>query len=122
MGVVPEAKANLQFQRDVFGTEQLPLYAILEPTATGAKVLNFYRRAPGYRTLWQSLGFAEGDIDALSPRFVDALVAWGDEDAIRARVEDHLAAGADHVCLQVLHPEHGQDAVDDHALAALAPA
>jgi len=37
-----EAKANLQFQRDVFGTEQLPLYAILEPTATGAKVLAVY--------------------------------------------------------------------------------
>ncbi len=37
-----EAKANLQFQRDVFGTEQLPLYAILEPTEKGAKVLAVY--------------------------------------------------------------------------------
>ncbi len=37
-----EGKANLEFQRAVFGTEQLPLYAILEPTATGAKVLAVY--------------------------------------------------------------------------------
>ena len=89
--------------------------------ATGAKVLNFYKRVPGYRKMWLSLGFTEDEIDDLSPRFVHALVAWGDEDAIRARIDEHVAAGADHVCLQVLHPEHGQDAFDDDALALLAP-
>lgn len=30
-----EAQQNLQFQRDVFGTEQLPLYAIVEPNENG---------------------------------------------------------------------------------------
>jgi thiol:disulfide interchange protein len=30
-----EAMANLEFQRSVFGTEQLPLYAILEPLISG---------------------------------------------------------------------------------------
>jgi thiol:disulfide interchange protein len=34
--------ANLGFQRAVFGTEQLPLYAIFEPTPTGAKVVAVY--------------------------------------------------------------------------------
>lgn len=37
-----EGEANLKFQRDTFGTEQLPLYAIFEPTPTGAKVLAVY--------------------------------------------------------------------------------
>ena len=87
---------------------------------TGAQVLAFYRKAPGYRSMWRSLGFTDDDMDELSPRFVDALVAWGDEDAIRTRIDEHFAAGADHVCLQVLHPELGQSAIDDHALTLLA--
>jgi thiol:disulfide interchange protein len=38
-----EAKANLNFQRAVFGTEQLPLYAILEPQAGGrVRVVGVY--------------------------------------------------------------------------------
>jgi hypothetical protein len=38
-----EGEANLNFQRKVFGTEQLPLYVILEPTGGGgAKVLGVY--------------------------------------------------------------------------------
>ena len=38
-----EALANLEFQRAVFGTEQLPLYAILEPLISGkVRVLAVY--------------------------------------------------------------------------------
>lgn len=37
-----EGKVNLQFQKDVFKTEQLPLYAVLKPTDTGAKVVAVY--------------------------------------------------------------------------------
>jgi thiol:disulfide interchange protein len=38
-----EGEVNLNFQRKVFGTEQLPLYVILEPQAGGgAKVLGVY--------------------------------------------------------------------------------
>jgi thiol:disulfide interchange protein len=38
-----EAAANLDFQRAVFGTEQLPLYVILEPQAAGpVKVVGVY--------------------------------------------------------------------------------
>ena len=89
--------------------------------ATGAKVLKFYSRAPGYRNAWLRMGFTEEDIDGLSERLVDALVAWGDVDRIEARLAEHAAAGATHVCIQPLHPEHGVGAVDDEVLAALAP-
>ena len=37
-----EAAANFSFQDRAFASSQLPLYAILEPTATGAKVHSFY--------------------------------------------------------------------------------
>lgn len=39
---VDQAQANLRFQQKAFGTEQLPLYVILEPTATGARVVGVY--------------------------------------------------------------------------------
>jgi probable F420-dependent oxidoreductase len=87
--------------------------------ATGARVLKFYQRAPGYRNNWNRLGFTDDDIDQMSDRFVDAIVAWGDEDAIRARLDAHFAAGATHVCIQPLHPEHGITAIDERVLTAL---
>jgi probable F420-dependent oxidoreductase len=89
--------------------------------ATGAGVLRFYQRAPGYRNMWKSYGFTDDDIDGASDRWVDAIVAWGDESAIRARLDEHYAAGADHVCIQVLHPEKGIGAIDDRALRAFGP-
>jgi probable F420-dependent oxidoreductase len=88
---------------------------------TGAKVLKFYSRAPGYRNAWLRMGFTEEDIDGLSEKLVDALVAWGDVDAIEARLTEHAEAGATHICIQPLHPEHGVGAIDDEVLAALAP-
>jgi thiol:disulfide interchange protein len=52
-----DAKANLQFQREQFNTEQLPLYVILEPTKDG------YRKVVLY---------AEGKINSV-PEFIDFL-------------------------------------------------
>ena len=88
--------------------------------ATAAGMLRFYRRAPGYRNAWKSLGFTDEDIDGPSDRWIDAVVAWGDEDAIRSRLDAHFAAGADHICIQPLHPESGIGAVHDDALRVLA--
>ena len=89
--------------------------------ATGAKVMKFYSRAPGYRACWKRLGFGDDDIDGLSDRFVDAMVAWGDVETIERRLAEHADAGATQVCIQVLHPSAGVGAVDYEALAALAP-
>ena len=89
--------------------------------ATGAQVMRFYTRAPGYRDCWKRLGFDDDDIDGLSDRFVDAMVSWGDADAIERRLAEHADAGATQVCVQVLHPSYGVGAVDYEALAALAP-
>lgn len=88
---------------------------------TGAKVLKFYSRAPGYRNAWLNMGFSKEDIDGLSEKLVDGLIAWGDVDRIEARLSEHADAGATHVCIHPLHPEHGQGALDDDVLAALAP-
>ena len=89
--------------------------------ATGAKVMRFYSRAPGYRACWKRLGFDDDDIDGLSDRFVDAMVAWGDVETIERRLAEHADAGATQVCIQVLHPSAGVGAIDYEALAALAP-
>lgn len=89
--------------------------------ATGAAVIKFYTRAPGYRNAWLRLGFTEEDIDTTSNRFVDAMVAWGDANTIQHRIDEHFAAGATHVCVQPLHPEHGVGAYDPAVLEALAP-
>lgn len=89
--------------------------------AVGGKVMKFYIRAPGYRRCWQRLGFSDEEIDGLSSRFVDAMVAWGDADTIEQRLAEHADAGATHVCIQVLHPQSGVAAMDYDALSALAP-
>ena len=89
--------------------------------ATGGKVMKFYARAPGYRDCWKRLGFGDDDIDGLSDRFVDAMVAWGDVDTIERRLAEHADAGATEVCVQVLDPATGTGAIDYDALAALAP-
>ena len=89
--------------------------------ATGGRVMKFYSRAPGYRACWKRLGFGDDDIDGLSDRFVDAMVAWGDVETIERRLAEHADAGATQVCIQVLHPSAGVGAIDYEALAALAP-
>ena len=89
--------------------------------ATGAKVLKFYSRAPGYVNAWKRMGFSDDDISGQSERLVDAIVAWGSADAIEARLQEHADAGATHVCIHPLDPTAGQGRPDDAALAAFAP-
>jgi hypothetical protein len=48
------------------------------------------------------MGFTSDDVDSLSDRLVDAVVAWGSVDDIARRVQQHIDAGADHVALAPL--------------------
>jgi len=89
--------------------------------ATGASVLKFYSRAPGYVSAWKRMGFTDDDISTQSERLVDALVAWGTVDQIEARLQEHADAGATHICIHPLDPALGQGKPDDAALEAFAP-
>ncbi|MEO0494311.1 MAG: TIGR03620 family F420-dependent LLM class oxidoreductase, partial [Actinomycetota bacterium] len=89
--------------------------------ATGASVLKFYSRAPGYVNAWKRMGFTDDDISTQSERLVDALVAWGTAEQIEARLQEHADAGATHICIHPLDPVTGQGVPDAAALEAFAP-
>jgi len=66
--------------------------------------IKFYAGLPNYTNNWRRDGYTDADIETVSDRLIDGLIAWGDVNAIGARVQEHLQAGADHVCLQVIGP------------------
>jgi probable F420-dependent oxidoreductase len=68
-----------------------------------------YLRLPNYTNNLLRCGFTQSDIDTMSDRLVDGIVACGDLDATVKRVHEHLDAGADHVCIQVLVAENDLD-------------
>ncbi|WP_030172369.1 LLM class F420-dependent oxidoreductase [Spirillospora albida] len=76
-----------------------------EARAIGTDWLRGYLSLPNYANNLLRSGFSSEDVESVSDRLFDALIAWGDEDAIRRRVDDHRDAGADHVCVQVLTPD-----------------
>lgn len=91
--------------------------ATARETARGP--LGFLFSMPSYVKSALRQGFTNADIDNLSDRLVDALVAWGRADRIAARLHAQRAAGADHVYASVLH-DAGQPRPVDSA-RALAP-
>jgi probable F420-dependent oxidoreductase len=70
--------------------------------AIGTEWLSRYLALPNYANNLLRSGFTQDDLDSVSDRLFDAIIAWGDEDAIVQRVNEHRAAGADHVCVQAL--------------------
>ena len=70
--------------------------------ATARQALAVYATLPNYVNNWKRLGFTDRDVDPLSDRLVDALIAWGDVDVVADRVQAHRDAGADHVCVQLI--------------------
>ncbi|MDX6740874.1 LLM class F420-dependent oxidoreductase [Actinocorallia sp. A-T 12471] len=70
--------------------------------AIGGPWLKNYLSLPNYANNLLRLGFTQDDVDSVSDRLFDALIAWGDESAVADRVAEHRAAGADHVAVQVL--------------------
>ncbi|MBE1536786.1 LLM class oxidoreductase [Actinomadura algeriensis] len=73
-----------------------------EARAIGVDWLRRYLALPNYAANLMRLGFEPEELERVSDRLFDALIAWGDEEAIGKRVDEHRTAGADHVCLQVL--------------------
>lgn len=70
--------------------------------AVGTDWLRSYLALPNYANNLLRTGFTEDDVNSVSDRLFDAIIAWGDEEAIGRRVAEHRAAGADHVCVQVI--------------------
>ncbi|WP_280423729.1 LLM class F420-dependent oxidoreductase [Nocardia carnea] len=71
----------------------------------GTDWLRNYLQLPNYANNILRSGFTQEDIDTVSDRLFDAIIAWGDEEAVLRRVAEHRAAGADHVCVQVLEAD-----------------
>jgi probable F420-dependent oxidoreductase len=73
-----------------------------------------YLRLPNYANNLLRNGFTQADIDNITDRLVDGIVACGDIDVTVERVQQHLDAGADHVCIQVLVADNDLDITIDH--------
>jgi len=69
-----------------------------------------YLILPNYTNNLLRCGFTQADIDDMTDRLVDGIVACGDLDVTVDRVQQHLDAGADHVCIQVLAAGNDLDA------------
>jgi len=99
--------------RELLGTGPLllPEQAVLladnrdDARAVGTDWLRTYTSLPNYANNLLRSGFTQDDLDTVSDRLFDAIIAWGDEDAIVGRVDEHKQAGADHVCVQALTAE-----------------
>ncbi len=76
--------------------------------------------APGFASRLVELGYSASDINEVSERMVNALVAHGDPSDVAAAVREHLAAGADHVAL--LPPVGGEFGAGIDHLEGLGPA
>ncbi|MFI5717726.1 LLM class F420-dependent oxidoreductase [Nocardia sp. NPDC051750] len=73
-----------------------------EARAIGTDWLRNYLQLPNYANNILRSGFTQEDVDSVSDRLFDAIIAWGDEAAVLRRISEHQEAGADHVCVQVL--------------------
>ena len=72
-----------------------------------------YLRLPNYTNNLLRCGFTQTDIDDMTDRLVDGIVACGDLDVTVDRIQQHLDAGADHVCIQVLVADNDLDITID---------
>ena len=69
-----------------------------------------YLTLPNYTNNLLRCGFTQADIDDMTDRLVDGIVACGDLDVTVDRVQQHLDAGADHVSIQDLAAGNDLDA------------
>ncbi|MDG1489804.1 MAG: TIGR03620 family F420-dependent LLM class oxidoreductase [Actinomycetota bacterium] len=70
--------------------------------AIARKHMERYCGLPNYANNLVRLGYDREEVENMSDKIVDAIVAWGSSEIIKTRVDEHFRAGADHVCIQVL--------------------
>jgi hypothetical protein len=80
--------------------------------------VEFYLHLRNYRQNLARLGFTESELDAASPRLMEALIVSGTAGDLKAGLDAHLAAGADHVLAQVVSAEGRDPRADVAALSA----
>ncbi|MGI5130717.1 TIGR03620 family F420-dependent LLM class oxidoreductase [Pseudonocardia sp. CA-107938] len=77
--------------------------------ATARPTVGFLVGVGGYRASLRREGMSDVDIDTVSDRLLDAVVAHGSRAAVAERIAAHAAAGADEVVLSVLAGEGEPD-------------
>ena len=96
--------------RDILGQGRIlapEIMVVIDPDVRRARdvarsAMARYVASPNYKRNLIRCGFTEDDLDTMSNRLVDAIVACGDLQVALDRVQEHHDAGADHVCIQVL--------------------
>ena len=73
-----------------------------------ATPLDFLTKVGGYRRNLLRQGFSHTDIDEVSDRLLDGIIAWGDLDSIADRVAKYRAACADQVVMRLLGTDDEQ--------------
>ena len=84
----------------------------------GHQPLDFLGRLPGYQASFRRQGFSEDEVQALSDRLLDGVIAWGDPSAVVGRAAALADAGADHIAFSVLSDDAGLPLDQWRALAA----
>jgi probable F420-dependent oxidoreductase len=113
--------------RQVLGPDKLlvvGLMVVADPDVDRAKsvarqTVSTNLGRPSYMATMAALGYSDGELAAVSDRFVDDVVGYGGPEAIAAKVREHLQAGADHVALML--PPNTETATGIEQLEWLAP-
>ncbi|KBZ59544.1 TIGR03620 family F420-dependent LLM class oxidoreductase [Mycobacterium colombiense] len=97
-GLPPEFTAEA---RQLLGPDKLLIVglSVARDSQAGREAVSARIGAPSYASRLAELGYSTTDIDEVSDRLVNALVAHGDSADVAAKLREHLAAGADHVVL-----------------------
>lgn len=97
-GLPPEFTAEA---RQLLGPDKLLIVglSVARDSQAAREAVSARIGAPSYASRLAELGYSTTDIDEVSDRLVNALVAHGDSADVAAKLREHLAAGADHVVL-----------------------
>lgn len=111
--LVREARQVLDAAAAEAGQQDRPVLIVSQPAILGNDtavhdaargVVSHYLGQPNYRNNLRRGGFSDAELDLVSGRLVDALVATGDDAALVARIASMHSAGADHVAVIPLSP------------------